>query len=108
MSREYVDRNDPYLQAAIGELKERITKRFPTAQFSVTQGIGDDLEGIYLTTTVDADDPDEVLDVVMDRLLTFEVDQGLPLYVLPVRTPERIAADMSSRTSRNCVSGTQL
>jgi hypothetical protein len=46
---------------------------------------------VYLTATVDLDDPDEVMDVIVDRLLEIEIDERLPIYVIPSRTPNRIA-----------------
>ena len=41
---------------------------------------------------VDIDDPDEVADLVMDRMLQFQLDEDIPIYVIPIRTPERVAA----------------
>jgi len=89
---------DPRIQAAIEEMRAVISERFPGATFAV--GRRDDPEGIYLTTTVDIDDPDDVVDVFIDRLLTMQIDEGIPLYVIPIRTPERIAAMLRDRPTR--------
>ena len=89
---------DPRLVAALTELKELIQGRYPSARFEVFQG--EDPEGIRLRTIVDLDDPDEVMDLVLDRLLELQLDDGLPVYVLPVRTPERIAARLHARQER--------
>ena len=62
---------------------------YPTATFAV--GIEDDPEGVYMTATVDIEDIDEVMDVYLDRLIDLQLEQGLALHVVPVRTPERIA-----------------
>ena len=97
MSAQPVSLSDPRIRAAVDDLEHRILGRFPTASFSLTQGVGDDSEGIYLIVTVDADDPDAVLDLVIDRLLEIEDADALPLYVLPMRTPERIAREMAER-----------
>jgi hypothetical protein len=43
---------------------------------------------------VDVDDPDEVLDLVTDRLLELQLDEGIPIFVVPVHTPERISHTM--------------
>ena len=87
--------SDPRVHAAVAELQERITKQYPSATFEV--GEGDDPEGLYITATVDLDDPDEVVDLLVDRLLELQVDEGLPVYVIPVRTPERVAALLEAR-----------
>jgi hypothetical protein len=47
---------------------------------------------VHLTTIVDLDDPDEVLDLVINRMMELQVEDKLPVYVIPVRTPERVAA----------------
>jgi hypothetical protein len=86
--QEYL--TDPKLASAVGELTGLIRARHPGTTFSLAAG--DDPEGLYLTATVDVDDPDTVVDTVIDRLLTLQVDEGLPLYVIPIRTPERRAA----------------
>jgi hypothetical protein len=31
-------------------------------------------------------------DLVMDRMLQLQLDEGIPIYVIPIRTPERVAA----------------
>ena len=46
----------------------------------------------HITTTVDLDDPDEVVDLVIERMLELQIDEGLPVYVIPIRTAERVAA----------------
>jgi hypothetical protein len=81
-----VNADDPVIQAAIEELKGLISKRFPTAQFQVYEG--DDPHGIYLETTVDLEDTDEVMDVIVDRLVDMHVE-GIPVYTSTLRTPER-------------------
>jgi len=37
-----------------------------------------------------------VLDVVIDRLLELQVDEGIPVHVIPIRPPERAAEMMPS------------
>jgi hypothetical protein len=82
--------SDPRIQSALAELEGMIRDKYPTATFAVS--IGDDPEGVYLTPTVEVDDTDEVFDVVVDRLLDMQVEEELPVYVFPVRSPERVAA----------------
>ncbi len=79
----------PRMEEAVAELKELIRGRYPEATFHIGQG--EDPEGIYLTAMVDVDDRGEVIDLFLDRLVDLQVEEGLPLFVAPVRTPERTA-----------------
>ncbi|HZM23546.1 MAG TPA: hypothetical protein VFC02_17470 [Anaerolineales bacterium] len=73
----------PRMQEAIDELKGLITAHFPQATFVVEEGF--DPEGVYLVTTVDIADTDEVIAVVGDRLVDLQVDESLPVYVTMLR-----------------------
>jgi hypothetical protein len=83
------------MQEAVEELKQLITERFPQAAFVVEEGF--DPEGIYLVTTVDIDDTDDVIAVVGDRLIELQVDDGLPVYVTPLRPIDRVIAELRNR-----------
>jgi hypothetical protein len=83
------------MQEAIEELKRLITERFPDASFVVEEGF--DPEGTYLVTTVDIADTDEVIAVVGDRLVELQVDEGLPIYVTPLRPIDRVIAELRNR-----------
>src|SRR5712692_1565268 len=85
----------PAMEEAVHELKRLITARFPQAAFVVEEGF--DPEGIYLVTTVDIADTDEVIAVVGDRLVELQVDEGLPVYVTPLRPIERVVAQLRER-----------
>lgn len=93
MSEERLSGLDPRMQAALDELRGMIEQRYPTATFAVSRG-HDEPENIHLTVTVDLDDPDEVLDLLLDRLLELQVEDRVPVYVIPIRTPERVLADV--------------
>jgi hypothetical protein len=80
------------MHEAVDEITRAIRQRYPEATFLISRGI-DEPEQVHLWTTVDREDPDEVVDLVLERLLELEVDEGIPLYVIPIRTPERILAD---------------
>lgn len=84
----------PRIQQAIAEIEGLIRGRFPDATFSI--GEGEDPEEIYLTAIVDVEDRGAFIDLFIDRLVTFQVEDDLPIYVLPRRTPERTVA-MSPR-----------
>src|SRR6266568_5137569 len=85
----------PRMEEAVHELQRRITARFPQASFVVEEGC--DPEGIYLVTTVDIADTDEVMDVIGDRLVELQVDEGLPVYVTPLRPIQRVVAELRER-----------
>jgi len=90
MSAAMTQRDETRLTAAIAELEAMILLRYPTATFAVSHG--DDPEGVYLVATVDVDDPDDVTDLVIDRMLTMQIEEQLPVYVVPIRTASRRAA----------------
>jgi hypothetical protein len=41
---------------------------------------------------VDVEEPDAVLDVVVDRMMDLQIAEGLPLFVIPVRPAARVLA----------------
>jgi hypothetical protein len=96
MSREQetADRGATDLDTALEELRQMISRRYPSATFTITHG--DDPEGVYLIPTVDTEDIEEVFDVVVKRLVELQVDDRLPLYVLPVRPEARVLEDFRS------------
>jgi hypothetical protein len=91
------------IQQGIAELQAMIRERFAEAVFAVFRG--DDPEGVYLRVTVDVEDTDEVVDAIIDRLLELQVEEELPLYVVPVRPVKRSleAASRVSNTRRHDV-----
>lgn len=74
---------DPQMQRALAELRELIRQHYPTATFQITHG--DDPEGTYLLAIVDVADPDAVVDVFIERLLEWQIEAELPVYVIPLR-----------------------
>ncbi len=89
---------NPNVLGALSELQETIRERWPEAEFRVSEG--DDPRGIYLDAIVDIDDPDEVMDLVVDRLLDMQVEEGLPVHVVPLRPLERALAMTRTQVSR--------
>lgn len=89
---------DSQTHDAITEIETLIRAQYPSAVFTITKG--EDPAGTYLIAAVDVDDPDKVVDIFIDRLLQMQIGQGLPLYVIPLRTAERNAklADAQSLT----------
>ncbi len=97
MSNERAQRADPRIDAAVAELTGTIRARYPGATFDVAPG--EDPDGTYVTATDDVEDTDEVFDAVVGRLLELQVEEGLPVYVLPVRPIERVAAELRAEAS---------
>ena len=95
--------SDPRIRAAVAELEELIRRRYPEATFDVGQG--HDPEGVYLTPTVDVEDTDAVFDIVVDRLLELQIDDELPVYVIPVRPIERVMAELRARPKVRSAAG---
>ena len=80
----------PRAREALAELRDLIRASYPDAAFDIYRG--DDPDGLYLLVTVDIDDPDEVVDVYIDRLVDIQIEEELPIHVIPLRTLERSAA----------------
>ena len=95
MKSENHVRLTPRMQEVLHELKGLITARFPQAAFVVEEGF--DPEGVYLITTVDIADTDDVIAVIGDRLVALQVDESLPVYVTPLRPIERVVAELRNR-----------
>jgi hypothetical protein len=74
---------DAKMQEAIAEMKHLILQHFPEATFDI--GPGEDPVGMYLTATVDREDLWDLIDLCSDRLVDLQVDEGIPLYVIPSR-----------------------
>jgi hypothetical protein len=77
----------PRLQEALDEIKGLIASHYPEALFGV--GEGEDPDGLYLTVTVDVEDMGEVVNTFLDRLVDLQVEEELPIFVIPVRPLER-------------------
>ena len=87
MSAEPLHSPDALVEAALGHLRASILERYPDAQFRVMSG-EDDPEIVQLVATVDVDDTDPVLDVVIDQVLDLQ-ERGLPIFVVTERPVER-------------------
>jgi hypothetical protein len=95
MIADQVRLQDARVQTALDELRRLIQECYPTASFEIRAG--EDPSGIYLVATVDTDDIGDVIELVTDRLVTMQVDERLPVYVVPVHTPEQIRERLRAR-----------
>lgn len=91
MKAERALRLAPRMQAAIEELKALVLDHYPDATFRVARS-PEESRIVHLWTTVDVPDMDEVLDVVIDRVTELQLDEKLPVHVIPVRPRERVLA----------------
>jgi endogenous inhibitor of DNA gyrase (YacG/DUF329 family) len=87
---DYEETLDARRREAIRELTSLIRRRYPTATFAVAPD-PDDSDITILWTTIDVDDPDDVVEWVIERELQLQIEEGVPVYVVPIRTPERRA-----------------
>jgi hypothetical protein len=98
MRNEQTLTSDPQIQGAVKELRTLIAGRYPGAHFDVFER--DDPKGVRLQATVDMQDTDEVMDVVMDALYGIQVERGLPVYVVTEQPLPRVAEQLQTRTRR--------
>ena len=87
---------DPRMESALEELRGMIARPYPTASFEISRS-QDEPDNVHLRVIVDLDDADEVLDLVSERLLHLQIEERIPLHVIPIRTPERVLATMGAR-----------
>ncbi len=99
MSTDKLKPIDPRINQALDKLKAFIAQRYPAATFEVAPG--EDPDGVYLTATVDVEDTDEGVDTIIDRLLEIQVDQRLPVYVIPIRPLTRVLEDLQQPRPRS-------
>lgn len=99
MTDEQFEITNPRMKAAVEELQGLIRSHFPSTTFTVGEDEGPD--SVYMRAIVDVDDTDEVTEVFIDRLVDLQVDDGLSIYVVPVRTPERIAEHWRQQDARS-------
>lgn len=93
-----VDERDPRIRAALAELRTLIARHFPAATFTIARE--EDPAGIYLTATVDVEDLDAVIAIFLDRLIDMQVDEGLPVYVVPEQPIERVLTQMRRQAAQ--------
>ena len=96
MTAERLIEDDSRIRQALDELRGLVLSGFPDATFWVERAV-DDPAIIHLVAEVDVEDTDEVADLVIDRVVDLQVDDGLPIHVIPVRTPARVAAMLEAQ-----------
>lgn len=76
------------MQSAIDELKGLVREHYPNATFQVARS-PENRKTILLKPVVDVEDRDEVMDVVIDRLVELQSEEQLPIFVVPIRPKAR-------------------
>lgn len=87
MSLEQEPRLSPRMQRAVTELKGLVQQHYPEATFRVTRD-PEEPRSIDLLATVDVEDRQAVMDVVLERVLQCQIEEKLPVHVIPLHTPE--------------------
>jgi hypothetical protein len=96
MNPEHRGRLDqPAIQQAVAQLETLIRTKYPAAAFSVAEG--EDPHGVYVQATVDVDDLTAILDVVADPLYHYQVEQELPIFVVPRRPLQRALKELNAQ-----------
>jgi hypothetical protein len=99
MSAERREERNRRMGDAVRELQRLISARDPAATYEVVQG--EDPPDTRLLVMVDVLDDEDVLEIVVDRLLEMQAEEGLPHYVIPLSstrgTSERIQAGRQLR-----------
>lgn len=83
--------DDLRVQEALAELRGLILQRFPASTFVVSPGPEDPGE-TWLIPIVDVEDLEDVAAVYMERLVEMQVEEDLPIFVVPEWPRERIRA----------------
>lgn len=83
-------RLSPRMLRAVEELKSLVRQRYPGATFRVARA-PEEPGSIDVLMTTDAEDINEVMDLVLERVLRFQLKDKLPVHVIPQHTPERVA-----------------
>lgn len=92
---------NPRIRAAIDELQSMIRRRWPEARFKVS--LGEDPIGVYLDVELDLEDLDEVMDLVIDRLVNLQVEEGIPVHVIPLQPLSRTLETLRRRSPMSLV-----
>ncbi len=86
------------VREAAEKLKSTIRRRYPDARFRLVRP-ADQSRSWHRWALVDAEDPDEVGDLVSDREIEMLVDERIPIRVIPSRRREEAALG-NDRTHR--------
>ena len=92
----HIDITNPRLLEASTELETLIRKAYSDASFSRVWL--DDPEGMHLRVIAPVNDPEEIFNLVCDRLLHFQIEEALPLCLVPVRPVSEVLKQLRSHS----------
>jgi hypothetical protein len=92
----FIGARNPRIEAALAELRGLIADHYPAAHFEET--VGEDPPGIYLKVMIDIEDIDEAIPVFIERMLELQIEEGLPVYVIPLQPPARVMEQIARKT----------
>jgi len=87
------------IKEAAEEMKGLIRTRYPDAKFILSRA-ADDRHIWHLWTVVDIEDPEEVNDLIRDRELDMQIEEHIPLYVIPTRGTDSVIRHMPAPVKR--------
>lgn len=90
-----INPDHPRMVPAVAELSDLIRARFPDAEIAVYTSY-EPVLGVALAVRADAE-LDDVMDVVIDRMVDMQVEEGLPIHVF-FRGPQRSAPKAQATT----------
>lgn len=88
-----VSKLETEMKNALDQLRTMIQARYPDATFAVRPAI-DDPGGVDFLVTVDIEDLDEVVDLVIDPVLELQLEKDLWIHVLPIWPLHRVLEEM--------------
>lgn len=84
------------IQHALEELKGMIRAVYPQAQFEISRG-HEDPRQIHLLAIVDIENLDAIKDITIDREVDMQLDEHLPIHVIPLWPQERSHDELRKR-----------
>jgi len=100
VSVEHTQDLTPSMLSALEELKGIIQSHYPEASFQVSHS-PEEPEIVHLQAIVDVDDQDDVLDLVVDRMMELQIEEDLPIFVIPVRPLESTLQESPSPPAKS-------
>jgi hypothetical protein len=79
------------MKRAVADLQDLIRARYPASTLSVFRA-EDDEDALDLIATIEVEDLDAVMDLVIDRVLACQLENGVLVHVVPVRPIEQAPA----------------
>lgn len=96
MATRRLTKRQERIQQALEELKGVIQAKYPDVQFEITRG-PEDPRQINLLAKADIEDTDEIKDLIIDREFELQVEERLPIHVIPLWPEDRAHEELRKR-----------